>query len=118
MKKPRDEFIDELIKNAPNMKVLWLDQKDNNRWTSEKILFKLTNEERNQFNLRKQFPSEIILDIEEKYKLDEIKRKLLEKNWSYKIWDTGSRGYHISLVFSNLKEQPLEIGRASCRERV
>ena len=109
MTSQREEFIKKIIKEKPDMKVLFINQVKTQRWSSEKIISELNPEEKTQVNLRKQFSNEVLLDIEEKYRLDDIKTKLNKKNWSYEIWDTGSRGIHISIKFTNLAKQPLEI---------
>lgn len=105
----RDDFIRNIIKISPDMKVHFIDKVNNNYWPSEKNITDLNNTQRAEFNLRKQFTNEIILDIEEKYKLDDIITKLTEKNWSYDVWDTGSRGIHISIKFDNLKDYDIEL---------
>jgi len=105
----RDEFLKIMFKNVPSMNVIWIDLKNKRRWPSERPLKELTTEEKKQFNLRRQFPNEVILDIEEKYRYEEVERKLKAKNWSYTVWDTGSRGYHISIYFTNLAEHDVEL---------
>ena len=113
MDKNREEFIKTLTKENPDMKVLWIDKTTDKKWPSEKQIDQLTRTERNQFNLRKQLPCELILDIEERHLLTDIKLKLDEYNWSYEVWDTGSRGIHISIKFSNLADNPRNL-----RERI
>jgi DNA-binding MarR family transcriptional regulator len=106
---PREQFVNRLAKDFPEMNVMWMDKsvKPEKKWSSEKILKDLSKEEKEQFNLRKQLPNEIILDIEEKYKAEDVIKQLQEKKLSYEEWDTGSRGIHISIKFSNLAEQSL-----------
>jgi hypothetical protein len=67
--KLKENYIKKIIKECPDMKVIYVDLKNNKRWSTEKIITELTKEERNEFNLRKSFNDEIILDIEEKYRL-------------------------------------------------
>ena len=53
-------------------------------------------------NQRQILPIEVVLDIEEKGKLDEIIKKLKEiKVGNFSIYDTGSKGYHVH-IFSIL----------------
>jgi len=105
----RENIIKEILKKVPDMKVLYIDKVSESKWPHEKIITDLTPEEFKQFNLRKQLPNEILLDLEEKWQLDGVLKKLEDKKWSYVVWETGSRGYHISVKFSNLEEQPLEL---------
>lgn len=105
----REKFIKKIIKENPEAKVLFVDLKNNKRWKSEKKIVDLTTNERKEFNLRRQYKNQLILDIEEKYRLYDIQSKLEEKKWSYEVWDTGSRGLHISIKFSNLADKSLEL---------
>jgi hypothetical protein len=50
-------------------------------------------------NQRQIFPNELVLDIEEKEKAKPIIEKLEEWKWEYSIWETGSRGFHIHILF-------------------
>lgn len=52
-----------------------------------------------QINNRQIFPHEIVLDIEEPEKLKPIIEKLKNWGWRYSAFETGSRGYHISIFF-------------------
>lgn len=105
----KEIFVNRIVKEYPDMKVLWFDKMANKKWSSEKVIKDLSDSEKELFNLRKQFPNEIILDIEEKYKVDEIIKLLTEKNYNYEVWETGSRGIHISIKFNNLADKSLEL---------
>ena len=51
-------------------------------------------------NQRQILPNEIVIDLEEKNTIKEVLKKLKEfGHENYKIFDTGSRGYHIHLFF-------------------
>lgn len=52
-----------------------------------------------QINQRQILPIEVVLDIEEPEKIKPIVKQLEEWEWDYSIWHTGSRGYHIHLIF-------------------
>jgi hypothetical protein len=52
-----------------------------------------------QINQRQILPIEIVLDIEEKERIKPIVKMLEKWKWEYSIWNTGSRGYHIHLIF-------------------
>ena len=52
-----------------------------------------------QINQRQILPHEIILDIEEPEKLKPIVEELKGWGWKYSVFETGSRGYHISIFF-------------------
>jgi predicted transcriptional regulator len=109
VKKKREEYVGSLIKNFPDMKVHFINQLTKEIWRNDKTISELSKEEIEKINLIKQQPNEIILDIEEKYKLPQIKDKLKAKAWDYEIWDTGSRGFHISVKFRNLAQLDLEL---------
>ena len=96
LKKKRDDYLKQ---TSPDMKVIFINQATGEYWKEEKLLKDCTPKEVDIINLCKQPMNAIILDIEEKYKMPDIKEKLLEKKWNYKIWDTGSRGYHIYINF-------------------
>lgn len=110
--KDKSEFLKEMRLIAPSMKVHFIDQANHKIWDNEKILSDLSLEELSEVNLRKQLPNEIILDIEEKYKIDDIKKRLDSKEWNYEVWETGSRGYHIKLVFGNIGFLEIELREA------
>ena len=105
----KSKFLQELKQQVPDMKMHFVDQQNQQIWAKEKILKDLSAKDLEEVNLRKQLPDEIILDIEEKYKTDDVKQKLKEKQWSYQLWDTGSRGVHFVLSFDNLADKPLEL---------
>lgn len=129
--KEKNELLKNLIKEHPSMKVLYINKSncdgcnitiDNidskgvckkcgykNRWCGEKKISELTESEKKQINLIKQQPNEIILDIEEKYLIEEIIKKLKEKQWTSKIYSTGSKGYHVSILFENLADKELKL---------
>lgn len=108
-KQLKENYIKKIIKEEPEMKCLFIDQKTNRKWSYEKKITELNQEEREQINLIKQFKNQIILDIEEKYMLHDIQSKLTEKNWSYELWETNSRGVHIIITFTNLSNKSLEL---------
>jgi len=76
-------------------------------WDEMKLFSKLTDVEKKEVNLRRQTPEEVILDVEEKYRLEDIKTRLNMKGWIYECWDTGSRGFHFVLKFDNLVQEEL-----------
>jgi len=102
-------FFEKLKSQYPRMKVMYLDKINNKKWDKEKILEELTKEELEEVNLIKQLPDEIILDVENKFRLIEIKEKLKAKRWGYIIYETGSRGYHFVIRFSNIEELKEEV---------
>ena len=77
--------------------------------TTAKLLSQCSKAETEKVNLRRSYINEVILDIEKKEDLANILEKLKESKWSYKIWNTGSRGYHISICFEELEKLPLEL---------
>src|SRR3990167_6469710 len=105
----RLEFIRTLKKDYPEMKVHYFNQVTKSSWGSEKLLKDLTDEELEQFNLRKTRPNEIIFDVEDQESANKIKEKLQNHQWIYEMWWTGSRGFHFSVLFENLAEVDLEL---------
>ena len=66
----------------------------------------------NQINQRQIFPNEVVLDLEEKKQLPNIIKKLKEWKIIFKVYSTGSRGYHIHCWFNkkiNEKEKSIII---------
>jgi len=59
--------------------------------------------EREEANMRSILDIEIILDIEEREKYEDIKESLLKLGYQFKTYDTGSRGVHIHLIFPELR---------------
>ena len=47
-KQLKENYIKKLIKEEPEMNVLFVDNKNNNRWPHEKKITELNQEERNQ----------------------------------------------------------------------
>ena len=58
-----------------------------------------------RYNSRKIQPNEVIFDLETKDKniLDAFRFILKNAGYSFTIWDTGSRGYHIHLQFNEFR---------------
>lgn len=52
-----------------------------------------------QINQRQILPIEVVLDIEEKEQVNPIIKKIEKWAWEVSIWATGSRGYHIHMIF-------------------
>ena len=50
-------------------------------------------------NQRQILPSEVVLDIETKEGINETIQKLKERHIEHYVYDTGSRGVHISIFF-------------------
>jgi len=113
----KKEFIKELKNNYSSLRVHYVNMPADDLWQTDKTVLELTDEEIETVNLRRIKPNEIILDLEEKERLQEIIDKLTEKSWSYEIWDTGSRGYHIHLIFEELINYNLET-RNSIRKKI
>lgn len=109
MEQKKLEYAKDLQINYPDLLVMYLDKANNTSWDKEQAISTLSDEKIQQFNLRKQTSEEVILDIEEPLKLDEIKRLIKDRDWSYEIWATGSRGYHIKIKFDNLSALSLDL---------
>jgi len=102
----------ELFEKYPKTKITFIDKITGKTWIEWKEWIKCSEVEKQQANLRQLFPNEIILDIEDKNKLKEIIKSLKDKKWFYNLYDTGSRGNHIHLFFSNLDNLELDIRNA------
>jgi len=87
----------------------------NGVWQKWKKYSACSEEEIRNANLRSVLNCEIVLDVDMPEKLDEILKKLDKENLSYTLWDTGSRGYHISLFFEELNDYN-EIKRTKIKE--
>jgi len=56
-------------------------------------------------NQRQILPIEIVLDLEEKEQLPKVIEKLRKFKANFKVYSTGSRGYHIHLFFKEELEE-------------
>lgn len=100
-----------LFEEYPDTQVTFIDQINNNRWAKWKKWSECSDEEKEQANLRQIFPKEVVLDFEDKnlLTLTKAKEKLKEKDWSYNLFDSGSRGFHVHLLFYGLNQKSLEV---------
>ena len=98
----------DLFKRFPDTRVMFKNSKDNIFWPEWKMWKDCSAEEQKQANLRELFPTEIILDLEEKTRVEEIKKQLKEKDIKYTLWDTGSRGVHFHMFFLNMPLDNIE----------
>jgi hypothetical protein len=68
-----------------------------------KIIRKLFNR-KGTLGHKERSSTEIIFDCEDKITTELTIEKLKKRQWSHEVWHTGSRGYHISVIFSNLED--------------
>lgn len=61
-----------------------------------------TENEKIKCNVRSLVKEEVVLDLEDHSKLDTLLSELKKYNLNYNLWSTGSRGYHIILIFPEL----------------
>lgn len=108
-----------------NKKILYLEQKkaiwgdfachfiDKSKeqiWETFKPYSIISDKEKDEVNLIRSFKDEIILDVEDKFRVDEIKLKLKENGFPfYSLYNTGSRGVHFHLLFDNLADKPEDL---------
>ena len=111
------KYLNSLKKEYGSIRVHYVNIPEDELWQTDKTLLELSESELETANLIRIKPSEIILDLEEKEGLQKIIDKLTEKSWSYEIWDTGSRGYHIYLEFKELIKYNLDT-RNSIRKKI
>lgn len=71
-------------------------------WTSWKLYSQCNEEEKQQANLRSVFKSEIVLDVEDPRRIDEITSELVGTPCNWLCFETGSRGYHVHILFDEL----------------
>lgn len=64
-----------------------------------------------QINQRQIFPNEVVLDLEEKHQLKPIAEELSNWDVDFKVYSTGSRGYHIHIFFKKEVKNKLKIIR-------
>lgn len=105
----RQQFLEQLRRDFPEMKVHCIKKYDNYSWASEKTLKDLSDVEMGEVNLRKSRPNEVIFDVENMEAVQKVREKLEILQWPYEMWWTGSRGAHLSVLFENLGEFDLEL---------
>lgn len=106
----RAEFLKILRDSYPTMPVICVKKYENDyRWPTERLLGELDLRELEEVNLRKTRPNEIIFDIEDPKLLHILRNQFDLRQWNYEVWQTGSRGYHVSVLFDNLADLELEL---------
>lgn len=75
-------------------------------WSHWKKYTECTEADLLEANLRSVLKEEIILDIEDPQNFAPILGQLDRMAIAYMAFDTGSRGYHISMIFPELTEKP------------
>jgi len=103
-----EEFLKALYERHGDFRLHYMRGENNPIWNGWKFYSHCTEHERNEANLREIMSNEIILDIDNPEQLTEIENKLEKLNLSYTEWNTGSRGFHIRLVFPDLVLCPEE----------
>jgi len=110
----------ELLNTYPETQVTFIDKINNNSWPKWKAWKECSQEEKNKVNLRQLFPTEIILDFEDKNLIEQTKIKLTANNLHYYLYNSGSRGVHFHLLFDNLEfyneEQRTQIRKLFIKE--
>jgi hypothetical protein len=96
-----------LSKQDPNFKlaIAWIDSNGDIHWSKWRTFLECCNDDTflEKCNNRLILKTELILDIdcqtkeECNLKYDEIIKRLLEKNFRFKAYFTGSKGYHIHI---------------------
>ena len=78
------------------------------QWPTIMKLEHLSQKMASQATNRSMFSHEIVLDYESLTELETIKKKLIDDNFQFFVWKTGSRGFHIHIYFLELDNFPLE----------
>lgn len=73
-------------------------------WSGWKKFSECSDIDLEESNLRSVFKEEIILDIEDPSKIDSITEELDSIPVNYLSFSTGSRGFHIDIIFPKLRE--------------
>ena len=73
------------------------------KWqTYSQVCFGLNHWETPDVNQRQILPFEIVLDLEEMWGLDPIIERLMKASNPFRVFLTGSRGYHIHIYFDEV----------------
>ena len=107
----KKEFLKHILKKDPSMRLHYVNKPNSESWGKDKLttVTNITEEGKKTVNLRRTFKDEVLIDIEEKWRLNEIQQKLKDYNWSYELYETGSRGFHVSILFNNLSKLDQEL---------
>lgn len=100
------------FKLYPETRITFIDKTKNIAWPEWKQWKDCNDKEKEEANLRTIFPNEVILDIEDNNRIEEIKNKLQSDNFKYLLCETGSRGLHAHIFFYNLDNYSKEIRNA------
>src|SRR3989344_1331610 len=98
------EEAKQLQKDYPELLVHYVDKTNNEKWKKPKVLRELNETELMQFNLRRQLPNEIVIDLENPDLYFDILSKLYKHKISYYSYKTGSKGYYLHVLFTDLPE--------------
>lgn len=107
------EFLQTLFNKGGDYKLHSMKNNLQPLWDNWKYYSACTEQDKTESNLREILPNELILDIDEPSLLAEIKQELGVLRWSYELWSTGSKGYHIRLEFPRLAELNEDIRKTS-----
>jgi hypothetical protein len=105
------EYLQQLFKTYGDFELWRVDKYDSDAkkvisaWQNWKKYSTCTDEEKEKANLRSVLREEVILDIEEPSRLEPILQELRQMPVNYLVFETGSRGYHIHIVFPELKQK-------------
>jgi len=108
----KKEYLDNLYYKVGNQKsdfeLCFMDKKRdiNSKWRKwSEIGFDIENEENKKWvtlgNNRTILKNEVVLDLEDSERFEEILRKLKSQGLSFRAFKTGSKGYHFHLIFKN-----------------
>jgi hypothetical protein len=109
-----DYLFYEIGKQAYNYKICSLnkgqnDERISSKWITymEAVASLNINEhwKLKHYNQRQILPNEVVLDLEDKTKLDLIIHDLIERKQKFYVFDTHSRGVHINIFFNKKLSQ-------------
>lgn len=111
MARSSKEFLEKLYHNFGDFEVTKLIKKGKEVTGSKWVKYSEVREtpKAEFMNCRSVLAEELILDLEEPERLNEIKEMLDKEKYTYEVWATGSRGYHIRLIFEEYKNLPEDI---------
>ena len=81
----------------------WIWEKVDSNWKKWVLYSDAVAWQKIHCNMRGLFKSEIVLDVEHPERIKQIIDSLKNENYSFAVWSTGSRGYHIHMIFPELK---------------
>lgn len=104
---PSQEFLEEMYKEQGDFFIHYI-KLNIPQWKAWVLYSTATEEQKEEANLRQLAPCELLLDIESPDDLAKTVKDVRQDFKTFTVWETGSRGFHISIFIPKLKELPVE----------